>query len=239
MAKANRDWNVLPHRPIDKLTENLWRVEGDLAGMPLKRVMTIARRSDGSLLIHNAIALGEAEMQQIDAFGKVAYIVVPNGYHRLDAGVYKQRYPQAKVLCPSGARSKVAEVVAVDGTYEDLPPDDAMSLTTLEGMGGSEGVLLVFSPDGVTAVFNDVLFNMPHVSGLQGVILKHLTQSTGGLRVTRIARLFLIKDRAALRAHLERLAGTPQLRRIIVSHHEMYAGNDAAGALRRVAATLS
>src|SRR3954468_22815984 len=145
MAKANGTWNVLPHRPIEKLTENLWRIEGDLPGMPLKRVMTIIKRQDGSLIVHNAIPLGEGEMAELEAFGTVRYIIVPNGYHRLDAGVYKQRYPQAPVLCPRGARQKVAQVVAVDGTYEDLQPDDAVTVTTLEGVGAQEGVLLVRS----------------------------------------------------------------------------------------------
>jgi len=237
MAKTNLVWKVLPHRPLEKLSENLWRVEGDLAGMPLKRVMIVARRGDGALVIHNCIALAEDEMAQLEALGPIGYLVVPNGFHRLDIGVFKARYPQAKVLCPRGSREKVAEVVAVDGPYEDFPPDDAVTLTTLEGTAAREGVMLVRSPDGATAVFNDVLFNMPHVSGVHGFVLKHLTQSSGGLRVSRISRLFLIKDGSALRAQLLRLAETPQLRRIVVAHHETCA-EDAAAALRKVAATL-
>jgi hypothetical protein len=112
-----------------------------------------------------------------------------------------------------------------------------VTLTTIEGVGEQEGVLLVRSADGATVVFNDVLFNMPHGTGLQGFVLKHLTKSSGGLRLTRVAKLLLVKDRAALRGHLERLADTPHLCRIIVSHHELYTG-DAAAALRAVAATL-
>ncbi len=237
MAKAYTTWKVLPHRPIEKLSENLWRVEGDLAGMQLKRVMSVVKRSDGQLLIHNAIALDDGEMAELEAFGPIGYILVPNGFHRLDAGIYKARYPKARVLCPRGARAKVAQVVAVDGTYEDLQPDDAVTLTTLEGVGAQEGVLLVRSADGATVIFNDALFNMPHGKGLTGFIFKHLTQSSGGLRATRIAKLLLIKDKAAFREHLQRLADTPRLRRIIVAHHELYTG-DAPAALRAVAATL-
>jgi hypothetical protein len=237
MAKANQSWTVLPHDPIEKISENLWRVEGSLPGMALRRVMTLIKRSDGRLLIHNGIALGEAEMAEIDRFGAVGHILVPSGYHRLDAAVYKTRYPQARLLCPRGARQKVAEVVAVDGTYEDLQPDDAVTLTTLEGVGAQEGVLIVRSSDGATAVFNDALFNMPHGSGLTGFVLKHITQSSGGLRVSRLMRILVLKDKAAFREHLERLADTPHLRRIIVAHHQMYSG-DAGAALRAVAATL-
>lgn len=220
MAKANTTWNVLPHQPIEKLTENLWRVEGDVAGMPLKRVMTVAKRSDGDLVVHNAIALEPAAMAELDAWGKVRYLIVPNGWHRLDARIFQDRYPSAAVYCPSGSRKKVEEVVAVKGTYEELPADSAVSLTTLDGVGRTEGVMTVQSADGATLVFNDALFNMPHGSGLQGFIFKHITQSSGPLHVSRIGKLFLVKDRAAFRAHLERLAATPALRRIIVSHHQ-------------------
>jgi hypothetical protein len=47
----------------------------------------------------------------------------------------------------------------------------------------------------------------------------------------------MIKDRPRFRAHLERLAETPDLKRIIVSHHEMI-DEDPAGTLKRLAAQL-
>src|SRR5687767_7163258 len=117
MAKCFQEWKVLPHGPIEKLEDNLWRVEGSLpGGMPLKRVMTVARLRDGQLVIHNAIALGPAEMAELERFGKPAYLIVPNAYHRLDAKIWKDRYPQIAAGCPAGARAKVSEVVPVDFT---------------------------------------------------------------------------------------------------------------------------
>lgn len=237
MAKAHDTWKVLPHRPIEEVAENLWRVEGKLENMPLKRVMTIARRSDGDLVVHNAMALDDESMARIDAWGRVGFIVVPNGYHRLDARVYKDRYPAARVLCPRGGKRKVEEVVGVEGAYEDFPADDAVAFETLDGVGDQEGVMIVRSRDGVTLVFNDAVFNMKHGSGVAGWIFRHVTQSTGGPRVSRIFKLFVMKDRAAYRAHLLRLADIPALQRMIVSHHEMV--RDGAGAaLRQAAATL-
>ena len=47
MAKANTTWKVPQHGPIEKLSDRLWRVEAQLGGMPMKRVMAIARRADG------------------------------------------------------------------------------------------------------------------------------------------------------------------------------------------------
>lgn len=238
MAKANDTWKVLPHRPIEKLDARIWRVEGDLAGMPLKRVMTVARRADGGLVVHNAVALDDASMKEIEGWGDVRFIVVPNGYHRLDARVFKERYPKAQVLCPRGARAKVEEVVAVDGAYEDFPSDEHVSFVTLEGTKVSEGVMIVRDASGTSLVFNDALFNMPHLSGFTGFVFRYLTQSSGGPRVSRVARWFVVKDMKAFAAHLARLADTPGLARIVVSHHETIV-NEPATVLRDVARSLA
>lgn len=236
-AKAYTRWTVLPHGPIQRLSERLWRVEGSLPSMPLARVMAIARRGDGGLVVHNALAVEDAVLAEVAAWGPIATIIVPNAYHRLDAKVFHDRYPGARVVCPRGARAGVEQVVPVTGSYEDEPPDPAVALETLDGTAGNEGVMLVRDRDGVSLVFNDILFNMPHRPGIQGFVLRWITASSGGPRVSRIARWFLAKDKPALRAHLERLADTPGLRRIVVSHHEVI-DRDPARVLRDVAGTL-
>lgn len=237
MAKANTTWTVLPHGPLEKLSDRLYRVEGALEGMPLKRVMTVAIRTDGALVIHNAMAMGEEEMMRLEGLGPVGFIVVPNGYHRLDAPVFKQRYPSAKIVCPPGARAKVEEVVPVDLTYEAFPADGAVSLEVLDGTKGREGVMIVRAEGDTSLVFNDAIFNMPHVGGFTGFIFRHLTASTGGPKVSRIARLAVIADKRAFAAHLERLAAEPALQRVVVSHHETIT-QDAPKVLRGIAATL-
>ena len=115
--------------------------------------------------------------------------------------------------------------------------DGVVRAETLEGTGESEGVLVVRDADGTTLVFNDAVFNMPHAPGFSGFVLRYLTASSGGPRISRVARLFVVKDKSALRAHLERLAALPSLVRAIVSHHETIAG-DVGRTLRDVAATL-
>lgn len=237
MPAAYDTWKVLPHEPIEALTENLWRIEGSLEGMALKRVMAVARRADGKLVIHNGIALDDASMDRIEGFGEPAFLVVPNGYHRLDSAAYKRRYPGITVLCPAGAREKVADAVAVDGTLADFPPDDAVSLREIDGIGQAEGVMVVRSEDGVSLVVTDLIFNMPHASGAAGFIFRYITGSTGGPRVSRLFRWLSVKDRAALRRDLESLAEMPDLKRIVVAHHETI-DEDAPGVLRQIASTL-
>lgn len=237
MRARHESWKVLPHEPIEKLEDNLWRVEGQLENMPLKRVMTLARLPDGRLVIHSAIALGEAAMAEVEAWGEPAFLVVPNGYHRLDVSAFKRRYPKLQVVCPRAARSRVAEVAPVDLDLGELPPLPDVKLRHLEGCGDAEGVMVVRSGEGATLVLNDVVFNMPHLPGLKGLVFRYVTASSGGPRVSRVARMFIVKDRNALRADLERLAATPDLRRIIVSHHQII-DHDPGGTLRRVADQL-
>ncbi len=237
MPKAHDTWKVLPHQPVEQLEDNLRRVQGRLEGMPLMRVMTVARLGDGRLVVHNAMALEEAAMKELEAWGEPAFLLVPNAVHRLDAPAFKKRYPALKVLCPRGARKKVEEVVAVDGDYGDFPPDDAVRLEHLAGTRDGEGAMFVRSGGATTIVLNDAVFNMPHGKGLAGFLFRHVTQSTGGPRVSRLARLLLVKDRGAFRAHLGRLADTPNLRRVIVSHHRTI-DERPGDALRQAAATL-
>jgi hypothetical protein len=238
MAKVNTSWDPLPHLPIEELEPNLWRVQGSLHGMALKRVMTLVRLADGRIVVHSAIALDDDAIARIDAWGKPAVLLVPNAYHRLDAPAWVDRYPSLEVRCPSGARRKIEEVVRVDGDYDGLDLGEDLTVENLDGLSAAEGVLTVRSPAGATLVFNDALFNMPHGTGMAGWFFRYVTASTGGPRVSRLFRWFVIKDRAALRAHLERLAETPDLVRIIVSHHRMITEKPSE-TLREVAATLA
>ena len=109
MPKPFDKWTVLPHKPLQKLEDNLWMVEGQLE--QIRRVMVVARLGDGRLVIWNAIALGEPEMKELEAWGTPAFLIVPNGMHRMDARIWKQRYPSLTVIAPPGARKKIEQVV--------------------------------------------------------------------------------------------------------------------------------
>jgi hypothetical protein len=96
--------------------------------------------------------------------------------------------------------------------------------------------MIVKSGERTSLVFTDSIFNMPHKTGFHGFVLKHVMKSSGGPRVTRIGRMFLIKDKPAFAAQLEQLAAQG-VTRVVVAHHEVISV-DAAGALRDVAASV-
>jgi hypothetical protein len=238
MAKAHLHWTVLDHGPLERLANNIWWVSGALPGMSLKRTMTVVRRADGSLLLHSPIALDDTRRRELEALGPVSVVVVPNAGHRLDAPAYKLRYPNVVTFCPSGGRSKIAEVVAIDGTYRDYADDGIVRFETLDGVGEAEGAMIVSSDDGTSVVLNDVVMNMDTKKDPLGYLFTTVMGSAPGPRVSRLVRLIYVKDQPALRRHLERLAALPDLQRLIVAHEKVASGADAAAALRKAATYL-
>ena len=234
-AMSEAQWKVLPHGPVEQLTERLRVVEGSL-GIPLKRWMSVVRLDDGSLVFHSAVALDPSTQKSLEAWGTPRYLIVPNPWHRLDAPAYKTRYPDLKVFAPEGAKGRIGKAVAIDGFYDALPPMAPLTIRYLDGIAKREGYLELVEPSGTTLIFNDAVFNQEHLPGFFGFVYKTIG-SSGGPRVTPLIKLAMLKDKAALRAHFERLADTPNLKRVIMSHGARVESEPAAF-LRQVAATL-
>jgi hypothetical protein len=237
MANGSDAWRVLENGGIEKLNDRLWRVQGRLPGMTLRRTMTVARRGDGGLVIHSAIALDEGAMREMEAWGTPRFLVVPNRFHRMDAPRFKRRYPDLRVLTPRGERAKVDKVVATDGVYEDFPPDEVVRLHTLPGTKEREGAMLVAGNDGLSVILNDVMMNMDRKRDVLGFLITTLMGSAPGPRISHLSKRMIIQDRRLLGQELERLASLPNLARLIVSHEKVVTGAAAAAQALRQAAT--
>jgi len=234
---ASAVWNVPKHGPLVELAKGLFSVEAELKGPPIGRRMTLMQLSDGSLVAHSVVSCDEPTMKAIEALGPVRFIVVPSSSHRLDAPAWKARYPSAKVVAPERSAARVAAVVAVDGDYSLLPEDPALSSQIVEGAEG-EGVFVHRDTAGaVSLVFNDVFMNLPDkLPGFQGFLVGMLG-STGGPKVTGIAKMFVVRDKARCAAHLRRLSELEGLTRIVPGHGAVVA-HDARRTLRAVADKL-
>jgi hypothetical protein len=199
--------------------------------------MTIVRLSNGGLAAHSVIACDEATMKAIDELGPVEFVIVPNPYHTMDAPAWKGRYPAAKVIAPAPACAAVARKLPVDGDYSLLPQDARLATEPLDGFP-VEGVLIYRDSGGATTlVFTDALFNLPDKLPGFGGWLMSVLGSTGGPKVTFIARLFMVRDRARYAAHLRRLSVQPNLVRAIPGHGAIL-DKDVPGTLRAVADRL-
>jgi len=231
MAKCFETWTVLEHGPLEKLSARVWSASGMLG--TTQRRMTLVHVSGGRLLIHNPIALRDAEMKELEAWGKPAWILVPNAFHRQDSKIWKMRYPEARVLCPAGAKSKVAKIVPVDGSYDEDLADAAVRLLHFRGSKEREGAVVVDEPDATTLIVNDVVLNVPAMRGFMNFLLA----PTGTVSVPRVSRWMILSDERAFAEHLRELARLPKLGRLVVGHGQTVVEN-VPGALDAAAARL-
>lgn len=216
--------------PIDA---NLWTATAPLPKQVIERRCTVVRLGDGRLVIHSAIWMEEEGMAELETLGEPGVLLVPGRFHRLDAARYKERYPDLRVLCPRGARPFVEKVVPVDGTYSQFETGGRVELLSPPGIQQAEGVMLVRDQGGVSLVFNDLLFNQPHENGIGGLMMR-MIGSSGGPKVTPLARMLMVKDRSALAGWMRETAETPNLVRMIPGHGDLI-DEDAAGVLKAVA----
>ena len=238
MTKSFEQWKVLPHGQLTQVDEGILTVTGELH-MPLAdipRRMTVVRLKDARLVIFSAVSLDEAQMQELEAYGQPSFLVVPNDHHRLDAKIWKRRYPQLKVAAPPGARAKVEDVVPVDTTAPDFG-DPNVQFLTVAGTREREAALLVRTPKGTTLVLNDVVGNIRNASGAGGWFLGVMRFAGRQAQIPRPVKWTMIKDANALRAQLLQWADIASLTRILVSHGDPIETSPRE-TLRALAATL-
>ena len=239
MTKPYQHWNVLPHGKLSRIDDGILTVVGEIR-MPLlnlPRRMTVVRLDDSRLVIWSAIALDDNAMATLEAFGCPAFLVVPNGHHRLDASAWKHRYPLLQVVAPSGSRAKIEEVVPVDTTAPDFG-DASVEFMTVPGTREREAALVAQTATGTTLVLNDVVGNIRSASGVASWLLRLAGFAGDEPRIPKVVKLALVKDADPLRAQLLQWAEIASLRRILVSHGEPIA-SDPRQALRNLAGTLA
>ena len=239
MTRPNEHWNVLPHGKLTPMDDGMLTVEGRIKMplMDLPRRMTVVRLHDSRLVVWSAIALDDAAMATFEAFGRPAFLVVPNDHHRLDAKAWKNRYPELKVIAPEGAREKIANVVAVDTTSPDFG-DPGVTFVTVPGTRAHEAALVVRRERGTTLVLNDLVGNIRAASGIDGWLLRLAGFAGDDAQIPRVVKMALVKDAADLRAQLLEWAELPGLRRIIVSHGDPIE-REPQRTLRDLAASLA
>jgi len=219
MTRPFQQWKVLPHGKLSEIDENILTVTGDIR-MPMMRLprrMTVVRLNGSRLIAFSAIALNEAEMTRLEAYGRPAFLVVPSDKHRLDAKPCKSRYPAMQVVTPEGARAKVEEVVPVD-TVEPRFDDANVRFVTVPGTRGHEAALVVRTPNGTTLVLNDLVGNIRTEPGSRSWLLQLAGFAGKEAQIPRVVKMVMIKDASALRAQLMQWAEIDSLKRILVSH---------------------
>jgi len=234
MARAARPWIVTPHDPIEKLEDNLWAVRGNVPRLPFPRRMSIVKRADGTLLFFNAIPLTDAELDEVRAWGKPAVLVVPHDQHMIDARPFAEKLGLA-VYGPKECEAKMRARADIAGMLDAVPADPNVRVEQVRGVKNAEAALVVTSGGGrVSLLVSDVIMN--NTKAMLG-FLPRVMGFAGHAKIVPVFRMMFLKDKPALKAHLESWATLPGLVRLVPSHGDVVA-TGAPEALRAAAATL-
>ena len=118
---------------------------------------------------------------------------------------------------------------------EALP--EGTTITAIPGLKGGECVMEVSRGGKVTQVYADTFFNITNARGVQGFIVS-LMGSSGGFKMTRIGRMFMLDDKKAFLAWLDAQIARTDLERIVVAHGDDVEGS-ATEALARARKLLT
>jgi len=235
MEKILTQWKVQSHGELVELEPGLLTVEGEIH-MPLgnfPRRMTVVALASGGTAIWSPIALREEDMRRIEVLGAPEWLVVPGVAHRLDARIWKDRYPNAKVLCAPGAREKVEEAVPVDATSDPFGDPDVL-FQVVPGAKDREAALLVRRSGCLTLVVNDLIANVRHPHGVGAHVMARIFGfGVKQPRMPRVGKQLFLDDASALAHRFREWAAMEGLARIIPSHGEVI--DEAVPTLLRVA----
>ena len=212
------------------MDDNLWTVDGDVPGLPIRRRMTIIKLATGNLMFFNAVPLEHEALEEVRSWGKPATLVVPHHQHMIDGHAFREKLG-LKLYGPAQLAKEISQRAELAGDLDAIPKDDHVLVHASLGNKLGEPVIEVRSGGGarVTLIFGDLIQNTPSAS--LSLPLR-LFGFGGQVKVTPVFKLMFVKDKPRLKAQLLQLSETPKLSRLLPSHGEV-ASADAAALLRR------
>lgn len=198
---------------IEKLADNVWlaRYPLHLVGCRVGRNVTIIRLASGRLVIHSTAPFTPDDVAAIVRLGTPGWLVDATRFHDTFASAGRAAFPGIPYLAPPAFPSRVA-------TTDLLPPppewDGELEVVALEGMPGVREHAFHHHPSR-TLVVADLLFNLEATGWTRWFLgtFAGLGPKPGMSRFFR----FMIKDRNAFRASLDRLRALP-FERVVVAH---------------------
>lgn len=94
---------------VEYVKDQIWILEYPVrySGIDLYGRMTIIKLDNGELIIHDPCKIDESTKHEIDAIGRVKYIIAPGYFHHLFVTDFQQQYPDAETfLCPGLERKR-------------------------------------------------------------------------------------------------------------------------------------
>jgi hypothetical protein len=199
---------------------DLWSHEFELAWLvPIPVRMTVIRLGDGSLVLHSPSPLPPTLRAEIDALGRVAWVVVPETHGKF-AGEAAAAYPEARLLAaPHPPRAR--RDLAWHGSLSDRAPAEwagAIESHLVRGFRLNE-VVLLHRPSR-SLVMPDLCFHVQRSDSARARAFFRLNGMWRRFGPSRAIRLLAVSDRAAMRASLETILAW-DFERIVPGHGDV------------------
>lgn len=214
---------------MEKLGDDLFTVPRPfkLGGANIGTRMTVARVG-GDLLLHSPVRIDDALAEELEALGRVRWLVAPCTFHHLFVGHAKERWKDAVVLGVPGLSKKRPDL-QLDGTLDEAAPPEwggAIDVRMIAGMPALNEVALLHRPS-KTLVLADFIFHVPSAEGFFARTLLRMADAYGPPRQSRLMRL-LVKAKAEAKASRDAILAW-DFDRVSVCHRDLVAsgGKDA------------
>jgi hypothetical protein len=203
---------------------------------------SIAVRSEaGIIVVSPPCNAADSVFDELAAIGPVCALVAPNAFHHMGLVSWKARFQNAVLFAPE---QSIARVRAKTGLREIRPVNDANAVTgkdiewiDMPYYRTGEVLVRLRTEHGLAWHVTDAILNFPELP-LHPIarLLFRLTGSAPGLKLNRIAPVFMVKDRGALyRWLLEQLESEPP-RWLIPSHGDVADLSSTSAPLRAILA---
>jgi hypothetical protein len=204
------------------LAPDLWVAERPqrFYGLEVGTRMTVVRLADGAVWLHSPVALDPRLCAELDAIGRVRFVVAPNRVHHLYAGWVVDSYPEARLWVGPGVERKRPDLVYVAVLGDEAPAEWRGQVDQVFFRGRPyENEVVFFHRASRTLILCDLAFNFGPRAARSTRWLMRLIRSYGHFGPSKLDP-FLIKDRAAARASLERILAW-DFDRIVIAHGEV------------------
>ena len=215
---------------LRELAPDIWVVfrRQRFYGLEVGTRMTVIRLAGERLLLHSPVALDSELRRELDALGRVSFVVAPNRVHHLHAGEVAQAYPDARLWVAPGLPRKRPDLVYVDVLSDDAPAEWKAEVEQVFFAGRPyENEVVFFHRASRTLIMCDLAFNFGPRTAAPTRLLMRLLRSYGHFGPSTLDP-WLIRDRAAARQSLERILAW-DFDRVIVAHGDILpsGGRDA------------
>jgi hypothetical protein len=194
---------------LRNLAPNLWIADRHFRNGPFDvgARMTVIRLRNSELVLHSPVRLDPQLRGELDALGDVRAVIAPNRHHHLFASDYLTGYPNALLFAAPGLPAKRPDLKFAEELSDDAPALWRAELEQHVFRGAPfMGEVVFFHPATRTAIFTDLVFNIPKGEARGVTRLFYLgVGAEGRFGPHRLMRHFFIRDRASARESVERI----------------------------------